>query len=125
MAIQSGTYRWNGEKIKQAIEEGALRGLKMAAEHLLKEARDLVPIDTAALERSGMAVVDVDKMEATVLFDTPYAVRQHEDMTYRHAPGRQAKYLEQPMITERDTMRKIIQKQIAKELQSRVDSAKT
>lgn len=124
MAIQSGTYKWNGEKIKEAIEAGAIRGLTFAAEHLLKEARDLVPIDTAALERSGRAVVDPDKMEATVLFDTPYAVIQHEDLTFRHAPGRQAKYLEQPMITERETMRKIIQKQIAKELRNRVDEAK-
>lgn len=29
---------------------------------------------------------------------------QHEDLSFRHAPGRQAKYLEQPMNTERETM---------------------
>ena len=32
-----------------------------------------------------------------MFYDTPYAVVQHEDMTFNHKPGRKAKYLEDPM----------------------------
>ncbi len=30
-------------------------------------------------------------------YDTPYAIRQHEELDYRHAEGRIAKYLELPL----------------------------
>jgi hypothetical protein len=43
-----------------------------------------------------------------VSYDTVYAVRQHEELTWRHDPGRQAKYLEQPYNTERPTMLALI-----------------
>ena len=32
-----------------------------------------------------------------VIYNTPYAAKQHEDLTLKHLPGRQAKYLEQPL----------------------------
>jgi hypothetical protein len=45
-----------------------------------------------------------------------YAVRQHEDLSYRHDPGRSAKYLEQPLNEERDTMLDIIAAQIRRSM---------
>lgn len=71
---------------------GLRRGLLIAGEHVLGDARNRVPIEEATLERSGM----VTSAEGTVAvaFDTPYAVRQHEDMTLSHDDGRTAKYLE-------------------------------
>ena|SRR5688572_28610083 len=102
------TIRWNGDEIKKAMREAAIRGLRKAGEHLLAESRDLVPLEEGTLERSGTVVIDEDTLTATVVYDTPYAVVQHEDMTYRHAPGRQAKYLEEPFNRERDTMQALI-----------------
>lgn len=95
---------WHGDRVTAQEKGAAVRGLAIAAEHLLGAAKAIVPIEEATLERSGVASVDRSSMTAAVSFDTPYAVRQHEELTYRHAPGRQAKYLEQPAITERDTM---------------------
>lgn len=111
---QDGTFTWNGKQITKELEMAAARGLLLAAEYVLSEARAIVPIDEATLERSGVASVDREHLTAAVSFDTPYAVRQHEDMTYRHAPGRQAKYLEQPLVNNRKTIQAIIAKQIRK-----------
>lgn len=113
---QRATVTWNGDRIAAAARAAALRGVTMAGEHLLAEARSLVPLEEGTLERSGEVVVDEAKLAATVVFDTPYAVRQHEELGYQHAPGRQAKYLEEPFNRERDTMQKLIAAQIRRAL---------
>lgn len=77
-------------------------GLRRALEHTLAEANKLVPLDESTLQRSGK--VSVEGLEGAISYDTVYAVRQHEELTWKHAPGRQAKYLEQPMNTERSVM---------------------
>jgi hypothetical protein len=94
---------WEGQRLWTSRGQRlAGEGLDLALEHLLGEAKKLVPLDEGTLERSGTA--SRDGLTGAVSFDTPYAVRQHEEMDYRHAPGRQAKYLEQPMNTERETL---------------------
>lgn len=91
---------WNGGKVVGAERAAAVRGLLLAAEHLLEESRRLVPLEEGTLARSGTATVDPSRLTAAVGYDTPYAVRQHEELTWRHAPGRSAKYLEIPATTE-------------------------
>jgi hypothetical protein len=100
----------------EAIRAGTIKGLTLAAEHLLQVSRELVPIEEGTLERSGVATVDEATMKAAVSYDTPYAVEQHENLTARHDDGRQAKYLEQPAATEADTMAEIIAAQIRRAL---------
>ena len=94
--------------IAGAMREAAARGLALSAEHVLGEARKTVPLEEGTLERSGDVVTDPENLRAAVVFDTPYAVRQHEDMTARHDPGRSAKYLENALNSETDTVREII-----------------
>ena len=88
--------------------DAAGQGLLLAAEHVLQVSRTRVPIEEGTLERSGTTSVDRDNLVAHISYDTPYAVRQHEDMTYRHDAGRQAKFLESALTGERDAIRKII-----------------
>jgi hypothetical protein len=83
------------------------RALILALEHLLGVSRQLVPHEEGTLERSGRVVL-IDDNRGAVTYDTPYAVRQHEELDYRHDAGRQAKYLEQPMTTERAVILAII-----------------
>jgi hypothetical protein len=99
---------WNGDAIEQLIEHATAEGLTLAAEHLLQVSRTEVPLEEGTLERSGVASVDDSELTAAVSYDTPYAVRQHEEMTWRHAEGRKAKYLEDPMNNERPTMLELI-----------------
>ncbi|WP_329622921.1 minor capsid protein [Streptomyces sp. NBC_01255] len=77
-------------------------GLQRGLEHVLAEARKIVPLDEGTLERSGRVVRD--GLNGAVVFDTIYAVRQHEELTWKHLPGRTAKYLEKPMNSERDVV---------------------
>jgi hypothetical protein len=51
-----------------------------------------------------------------VSYDTPYAARQHEELDWRHAPGRQAKYLEQPLNAERATVLDLVAAQMRRAL---------
>lgn len=109
--------KWNGKAVLAAERVAALRGVRMWAEYVLTESRAVVPLDEATLERSGRVVADARRIEAIVSYDTPYAVRQHEDLTYRHAPGRTAKYLERPWRRSRRIGPAIVAKQIRKALQ--------
>lgn len=84
----------------------ASEGLRRGLEHVLAESRKIVPLDEGTLERSGR--VDVDGLEGAVSYDTVYARRQHEELTWQHAPGRSAKYLEIPMERERDTVLRLM-----------------
>jgi hypothetical protein len=88
----------------------------MAGEHVLQVARRRVPIEEGTLERSGTASVDENSLTAGVSFDTPYAVRQHEDMTLRHDAGRSAKYLEGPVQEEAATVVRIVAAQVRRSL---------
>jgi hypothetical protein len=98
---QSFRLRFDASVASREIRRAAARGLFLGAEHVLGESSNVVPLDEASLQRSGTASVDESTLTAMVSYDTPYAVRQHEEMDYRHAPGRQAKYLEGPLNAER------------------------
>ncbi|MEU6649513.1 minor capsid protein [Streptomyces sp. NPDC046900] len=89
-----GQRQWTGRGWRLASD-----GLRRGLEHVLAESRKLVPLDEGTLERSGR--VDVDGLDGAVSYDTVYARRQHEELTWRHLPGRSAKYLEIPMNRER------------------------
>lgn len=108
------TITWRGAGATKKIRAAALQGLGIYAELLLQKARALVPLDEGVLERSGTPSTDAKSMTAAVSFDTPYAVRQHEEETWRHAPGREAKYLERPWIESAHWALQIIAKQIRK-----------
>ncbi|TKR27181.1 hypothetical protein FA014_01910 [Cellulomonas hominis] len=110
------TIRWEGATAKEAVRRGTARGLRLAAEHVLAESLQVVPIDDGTLARSGATAVDESGPVAAVSFDTPYAVRQHEDMTLRHTRGRTAKYLERPLLGTRRAQEQLIGDAVRQEL---------
>jgi hypothetical protein len=115
---QSVSITWKGDVATKAAREGAAKGLKLATEHVLQVSRTKVPLEQGTLERSGTAVVDESNLVGAVTYDTPYAVKQHEDLTLRHAKGRTAKYLEGPLHQEAATVQQIIGAEIKKALGS-------
>jgi hypothetical protein len=44
----------------------------------------------------GTAFAEVEGLEGVVGFTSPYALRQHEEVGYRHETGKTAKFLETP-----------------------------
>lgn len=105
---------WQGDLADERARAGAERGVALAVEHLLGAARQRVPIEEGTLERSGVA--STEGLTGAVSFDTVYAVRQHEELTWRHDPGRTAKYLENPANEERDQMLDLIAAQVRRAL---------
>lgn len=81
-------------QVQALMREGAAQGLGDAAEFLREEADRTVPIEEDILAGSGGVDVDPAALEASAYYDTPYAVRQHEDTRLRHDQGRRAKWLE-------------------------------
>lgn len=109
--------QFNGDQVVAALRPAAAHGAFLAAEYVLGESQAVVPLDEAALSRSGTASVDEGDLTAAVSYDTPYAVIQHERMDFRHAPGRQAKYLEQPLFQSRAQVQAIIAAQLRRAIQ--------
>lgn len=85
------------DRLAQATRAQVEGGLQLAAEHVLARATELVPIEEGTLQRSGTVSIDAMGTTAAVSYDTPYAARQHEELTWHHKDGRQAKFLEAPM----------------------------
>jgi hypothetical protein len=105
------TGRINLKGYSRKVERAARReAAEAAADHILDIAQQLVPHETGVLQATGRVVVSAGGLRASVQFGTEYARRQHEELTWRHKPGRQAKYLEQPMMTEQRTCLAIMAK---------------
>lgn len=96
------------------VNAAAGRAVAVAGEHVLTEANRHVPHDEGTLERSGS--VSQSGHKAAVSYDTPYAARQHEDLTYRHDGKGQAKWLENTLTGESETTARIAQTAMRREL---------
>lgn len=116
MADDAFELTWDGEKVLATLKDSSFAGAQLAAEHLLQVSSELVPHEEGDLERSGEVSSDPASGMVAVSYDRPYAVRQHEDQTLRHDNGRQAKYLERPMSTEKSVMLALIAKAAGKPL---------
>ncbi|MCR4375681.1 MAG: hypothetical protein NUW22_12610 [Acidobacteria bacterium] len=84
--------------------EAAGAALYQEGELLRAESQSVVPVDTGILK--GSAFVNTPQTDSQGTFVTvgyggaakAYALRQHEDTTFRHREGQQAKFLEQPLL---------------------------
>ncbi|WP_101788649.1 hypothetical protein [Nonomuraea indica] len=106
----------NTKQIKARERAGAVRGLRKAVNHLHDVSTAVAPIEESTLINSAVPSVDAANLRGAVSYDTVYAVRQHEELTWRHDPGRQAKYLEEPLNTESQTMLALVAAQIRRAL---------
>lgn len=93
-----------------AMQTAAERALFLAGEHILEESQRLVPLEYGDLQRSGYVDQDGDTM--VVGYNTPYALIQHENLEYNHAPGRTAKYLEKPANAAGPAIQEIFKREL-------------
>lgn len=84
------------ELANELVEKSAMKGLKKLAETILTDAKKLCPVDSGTLRQSGEVKASNKNKTVEISFNTPYALKQHEEMGYNHPKGGQAKYLEQP-----------------------------
>lgn len=109
-------------ELRQRAAEQLVRDMNRAGEILLGQSVQLAPVREGTLRGSAQlalivngnrydgagaleaaivaakAAIAVGKLtvSAEVSFNTVYAARQHEELTWNHPKGGQAKYLEQP-----------------------------
>lgn len=100
-------FRWANNGIPQvqaAVQAALMRGLVTAGEHILNVSNSQVPLEEGDLARSGVVSSSSPAdLTVAVSYDTPYAVRQHEDLSLRHDPGRNAKFLSNACSSEAKT----------------------
>lgn len=92
------------------VVDATKEALYAEAHVVLAESKRQVPFRHGALSGSGMvhqpysvgnkAAVEISYGGAAV----DYAFVQHENLKFRHAPGRKAKYLEDPVVDARDRL---------------------
>lgn len=94
------------EQIGHQLMQAAADGVGEACDELLSLSRDEIPYDQGDLSNSGKVDVEVSRPLVTgaVSFDTPYAVRQHEDTSLSHQDGRKAHYLGDPLRANVDRL---------------------
>lgn len=84
------TFTFKGGAIKAAGRSGAVRGVNLAIERLRGHSVERAPIDQGDLRGSASVVQATEGQtspSAVLVFDEPYAAKQHEDETLRHTPG--------------------------------------
>ncbi|WP_328426034.1 hypothetical protein [Streptomyces sp. NBC_00443] len=113
---QNFRLRFDASGVEQELRQAAARGLYLGAEHVLGVSNDRVPLDEGTLQHSGTASVDEADLTAMVSYDTPYAVRQHEELDFQHAPGREAKYLETSLNAERGVVLALVAAELRRAL---------
>lgn len=105
------------KKIQRAIRkhqhktaEGLRRGLYKGGLFLQRESQIIVPRDTGDLAESANTRLEGSgfQVAAIVSYRTDYALFVHEDLEARHTPGKQAKFLEQPLREKRDRIAAIV-----------------
>lgn len=112
------------DEVRVARARAAVRDINRAGELLLGEAQRQAPVEEGTLRGSGTITLIVNgnrfegsgalaaataaaifaalegrtvEVEAEVSFNTVYAARQHEELTWQHPKGGNAKYLERPL----------------------------
>ncbi|MES9804921.1 minor capsid protein [Streptomyces cinereoruber] len=100
--FRPGNVSFRTGRGQRLAEEGLQRGL----EHVLGVSNRHVPLEEGTLERSGRVVRD--GLNGAISYDTVYARRQHEELSWKHLPGRTAKYLENAMNSERDVVLRLM-----------------
>lgn len=113
----SGVHtEWNGDIVSAILKANAAEALNHGAELLRGYSQPLAPIDTGILRATGQVTqATPNHLEAHVSYDTPYAVKQHEELDYRHDEG-QAKYLEAPLEAHRGEISQAIASRIGEGL---------
>lgn len=105
--------------VEEEITKAAIKGMKVTAQNILGESKKIVPVDTHTLQESGHIKTDTIKQITTISYNTPYALKQHEDPNLNHPKGGEAKYLEKPFNEKKGELEINIGNEIHKVLQKK------
>lgn len=99
---------WRGDAVMSICASQLKSNLLKAAMDLQSESVKQAPKDTGDLR--GNCAIDasnLEKFEVVVGYSLPYALRQHEELNYKHTNGK-AKFLEDPFNLKKSIYMKFI-----------------
>ncbi len=105
---------WNGKEIKKMLEGAGQKALFEGGQFILQESNKRVPHDEGTLQASGETSQNASRGEVVVSYDTPYALRWHEEPA-NFQKGRQHKYLESTLNDKSNDLLNHIAQGIKKE----------
>lgn len=105
MANESGTFKWNAY-IKNRIIKAGNTGLLRLTQQIYTLSQQRVPLDDGQLSLGARVFSDDNNAinyntavsYGNSLPSSEYAVIQHENLSYRHKSGEQAKFLESAFL---------------------------
>lgn len=106
----------NRTAVKGQVRAALILGLEDAGEFLLQKANESIPHEEGTLEASGKTRTDSAKLRTYVGYDTPYAIRQHEELSWKHDSGRRAKWLELTFREQQNRVSEFLAKSVRKKL---------
>lgn len=89
----------SGDELKRRTHRLVHRAVERWAQAILATAVPEAPIEEGTL-RGSAHIEDVSTagiIAREISFNTPYAARQHEEVTWKHPMGGKAKYLSDPL----------------------------
>lgn len=99
--------------------------LTKVATRVFNESQMQVPFRRGTLSTTGfvspVAMLGNGQMAITISYggaSAPYAVKQHENLSYRHAPGRKALYLSDPFLEAQPNLERWLLSSIGQSLAS-------
>lgn len=125
----------NIKKLEKKMKKNIMKGLEEISADLSSESLGQCPLDTGDLRESYRLTIggkdyikgndkgvpnksgeikSIDEVvEILASYDTPYALVQHEEMSYYHpTPGTKAKYLEDPLKNNKKKYIEILEDKI-------------
>ena len=93
------------DKAVEALNDEKPKALMDILEMIGQRTDEIIPFEEGTLMRSK--VIRVNGNQGAIGYDTPYAIKQHEDCTLSHPHGRQCKYLERTVKSNRNAVQEI------------------
>lgn len=100
------------DRAKNMLRKASLKSLADVGHFILDESNTIAPLEDGTLINSGQVAVDEEKLTVTISYDTPYALRQHEDLELHHENGRRAKFLTSAVDDNRRRIKEYLEKDI-------------
>jgi len=112
-------FKSNVDRVNQAIEDGAVEGLQACVNDLSAKSQQLCPKKrgyNGGLVSTHEEEVDRASLSMRLRYTAEHAWYQHEKREYKHKPGEQAKYVEQPLVENGPAYLEIIAQHIRRKL---------
>ena len=107
------TAVWRGAEYSARVGVASASGLNDGAELLRSLSVPRAPVDTSMLRQTAqVALASPMDLESAVTYDTPYAVKQHNDLDLNHPNGGEAQYLLRPLMEDGQKILEVIAKPI-------------